>query len=65
MIIVIGIFIAIEPRLYDRGIAWMLPIASRDRFYRIAEQVGFTLRRLMAGRLVGMVVRGRLHLACC
>ena len=25
--IVIGIFLAAEPRIYDRGIAWMLPLA--------------------------------------
>ena len=25
MILVIGIFIAVEPRLYERGVAWMLP----------------------------------------
>ena len=30
LMIVIGIFIAIEPRIYDRGIAWMLPIRHRD-----------------------------------
>lgn len=58
MIVVIGIFIAIEPRLYERGIAWMLPLRGRDRFYRTGEHVGFTLRRLMAGRLIGMAVEG-------
>ena len=58
MIIVIGIFIAVEPRLYERGIAWMLPMRSRDGFYRTASDMGFTLRRLMAGRLVGMLVEG-------
>ena len=58
MILVIGIFIAVEPRLYERGVAWMLPLRSRDGFYRTADRMGFTLRRLMAGRLVGMVVEG-------
>lgn len=58
MILVIGIFIAIEPRLYQRGVAWMMPLTSRDRFYATAENMGFTLRRLMAGRLVGMAVEG-------
>ncbi|HWH22107.1 MAG TPA: AI-2E family transporter [Allosphingosinicella sp.] len=58
MIIVIGLFIAAEPRLYERGIAWMLPLRNRDPFYRTADRVGFTLRRLMAGRLVGMAVEG-------
>jgi predicted PurR-regulated permease PerM len=58
MILVIGIFIAVEPRLYQRGVAWMLPLDHRDAFYRTAERMGHTLRRLMAGRLVGMAVEG-------
>ena len=58
MIVVIGIFVAVEPKLYDRGVAWMLPMERRARFYDISERVGFTLRRLMAGRLVGMFVEG-------
>ena len=58
MIFVIGIFIAVEPRLYQRGVAWMLPRDNRERFYRTAERMGFTMRRLMAGRLVGMAVEG-------
>ncbi len=56
--IVIGIFLAAEPRIYDRGIAWMLPVRHRAGFYRIAEHVGFTLRRLLFGRLVGMIFEG-------
>ena len=56
--IVIGIFLAAEPRIYDRGIAWMLPLRHRAGFYRIAAHVGFTLRRLLFGRLVGMIFEG-------
>ena len=58
MILVIGIFIAVEPRLYERGIAWMLPLRSREDFYRTAARMGHTMRRLMAGRLIGMAVEG-------
>ena len=58
LILVIGIFIAIEPHLYDRGIAWMLPLRYRERFYKIGDCVGFTLRRLLAGRIVGMIFEG-------
>src|SRR5436190_7250421 len=43
MIMVIGIFIAMEPHLYDRGLAWMLPVEKRARFYDISNHVGFTL----------------------
>jgi predicted PurR-regulated permease PerM len=56
--IVIGIFLASEPRLYDRGIAWMLPLRHRTGFYRIAEHAGFTLRRLLFGRMIAMVFEG-------
>jgi predicted PurR-regulated permease PerM len=58
LMVVIGIFLAAEPRIYDRGIAWMLPVRHRGGFYRIAEHVGFTLRRLLFGRLVGMLFEG-------
>jgi predicted PurR-regulated permease PerM len=58
MIIVIGIFVATEPRLYDRGVAWMLPLRHRHKFYVIADHVGFTLRRLLFGRIVGMLFEG-------
>lgn len=56
--LVIGIFLASEPKLYDRGIAWMLPLRHRAGFYRIAEHVGATLRRLLFGRIVGMLFEG-------
>jgi predicted PurR-regulated permease PerM len=58
LVLVIGIFIAIEPRLYERGFAWMLPLRSRGSFYRTASHMGYTMRRLMAGRLIGMAVEG-------
>ena len=58
LIMIIGIFIAVEPRLYDRGVAWMLPMRHRHQFYDIGDRVGFTLRRLLFGRIVGMVFEG-------
>lgn len=57
-ILVLGLFIAMEPRIYERGLAWMLPLKNRQDFYRTADKMGHTLRRLMAGRLVGMAVEG-------
>ncbi len=58
MMLVLAIFIASEPRLYERGVAWMLPLAERENFYGTSEKIGRTLRRLMAGRLLGMAVEG-------
>jgi predicted PurR-regulated permease PerM len=58
MVLVLGLFLAGEPRLYERGFAWMLPMQRRARFYQTASRMGFTMRRLMAGRLLGMGVEG-------
>jgi predicted PurR-regulated permease PerM len=58
MIFVLGIFLAIEPRLYERGFAWLLPSSERTHFFNVANAMGYTLRRLMAGRLLGMLVEG-------
>ena len=58
MIVIIGLFIAIEPRIYERGIAWMLPSDVRARYFRTSDRIGQTLRHLMAGRLLGMAVEG-------
>lgn len=58
LITIIGIYLAIEPRLYERGVAWMLPRGRREDFYLTANRMAFTMRRLMFGRIVGMVVEG-------
>ncbi|HYZ49174.1 MAG TPA: AI-2E family transporter [Sphingomonas sp.] len=58
LIVAIGLFIALEPRLYRRGVAWLIPTRSREHFQITLERMAHTLRRLMAGRLAGMVFEG-------
>jgi predicted PurR-regulated permease PerM len=58
LILVLGIYFAVEPQLYRRGVAWMLPVDRRDHFRGTAERMGHALRRLLAGRLLGMGVEG-------
>ncbi|MFN5901450.1 MAG: AI-2E family transporter [Novosphingobium sp.] len=58
LIVVLGIYFAAEPQLYRRGFAWMLPRNERDNFDTTAAQMGKTLRMLMFGRLIGMLVEG-------
>ncbi|MGC1271948.1 MAG: AI-2E family transporter [Croceibacterium sp.] len=58
MIAILGIYIALEPRLYERGVAWMLPAHQRSDFYVTVSRMSHTMRRLMAGRIVGMVFEG-------
>jgi putative permease len=58
LIIVLGIYLAAEPRLYQRGVAWLFPADRRAYFQGTASLMGKSLRRLMAGRLLGMAVEG-------
>ena len=58
LILVLAIYIASEPRLYQRGVAWMLPMDSREHFHGTAALMGKSLRMLMFGRLLGMTVEG-------
>lgn len=58
LILVLGLYFALEPYLYNRGIAWMLPREYRDHFRETAEIMGRSLRRLLAGRLLGMAITG-------
>lgn len=58
LIAIIGLYIAMEPRLYERGIAWMLPEERREDFYVTVSLMARSLRHLLGGRLFGMVVEG-------
>ncbi|MGK6354293.1 AI-2E family transporter [Sphingomonas sp. DT-207] len=58
MVMSIGLFIAIEPRIYERGLQWMVPVETRDQFSVTIGRMARTLRVLLAGRLLGMVFEG-------
>ena len=57
-ILVLGLFFAMEPRVYDRGVQWMVPRDARAEFALTLDRMGFTLRRLLAGKLIGMAAEG-------
>jgi len=58
LIVVLGVYFAAEPRLYQRGLAWMLPAEHRTYFEGTAQLMGRSLRRLLLGRLLGMTIEG-------
>ena len=58
MIIVIGLFVAMDPKVYDRGLQWMIPEEHRTEFALTITRMGTTLRRLLFGRIIGMVAEG-------
>ena len=60
LIVIIGVYVAFEPNLYERGVAWMVPNNRRGAFLELCGEMGYSLRRLMFGRIVGMVFEGLL-----
>lgn len=64
MIVIIGLFVALEPRIYERGLQWLVPIDARDQFAVTLGRMATTMRRLLAGRLLGMLVEGFLIWIC-
>ncbi|MEH3122636.1 MAG: AI-2E family transporter [Sphingomonas phyllosphaerae] len=58
MIVVLGLFIAIDPHGYERGLQWMVPERNRVEFAVTLKRMAQTLRRLLAGRLLGMAFEG-------
>ncbi len=58
IIMVIGLFVAMEPRIYDRGLQWMVPSDYRGEFAITLDRMAKQLRRLLAGRLAGMAFEG-------
>lgn len=58
LVLIIGLFVAMEPRIYERGLQWMVPMQSRDQFAITLARMARTMRILLAGRLAGMVFEG-------
>lgn len=58
LIAIIGIYLAIDPRAYERGAAWMIPQSRREAFLDTFSHQAYTMRRLLAGRLLGMAFEG-------
>ncbi|OZA92999.1 MAG: AI-2E family transporter [Erythrobacter sp. 34-65-8] len=58
LIVIIGIYLAFDPRAYERGVAWMVPEDYRPAFFDTLSHQAYTMRRLLAGRLLGMVIEG-------
>lgn len=58
LVLIIGLFVSMDPRLYERGLQWMVPLGSREQFAITLARMARTLRVLLAGRLAGMAFEG-------
>ena len=60
LIVTFGIFVAADPRLYERGIEWLTPEPKRAQLRAVLESMAWMLRRWVAGRLALMLFEGTL-----
>jgi predicted PurR-regulated permease PerM len=60
LILVIGVYLAVDPGVYVRGFTLLVPPASRDRAEAILRAIGNALRWWLVGRVVAMVAVGAL-----
>jgi putative permease len=58
LMLTIGIYLAVDPRPYERGLSWMIAERHRTHVAETLDHMAFNLRRLLAGRLLGMVAEG-------
>jgi predicted PurR-regulated permease PerM len=54
----IGIYLAAQPRLYQRGMMHLLPRKRRPRAYEVMDEIGSVLRWWLVGRLTTMTLVG-------
>ncbi len=58
LIVIIGIYLAVDPRPYERGLSWMVPEEQRGPLSDVLGHMAFSMRRLLFGRLIGMIAEG-------
>jgi predicted PurR-regulated permease PerM len=60
LIVTIGVYVAADPRLYERGLEWLTPAHSRHSLHATLGVMAHVLQRWVAGRLVTMAIEGGL-----
>jgi len=58
VILVIGLYMAAEPRMYIRGALWLIPRDRRDRVAEVMGAVGYTLKWWLIGQSIDMLIIG-------
>lgn len=58
VIVVVGFFLALEPRLYRNGALHLFPENRREQIGRMLDEIGYVLHWWLLGQLVPMVFLG-------
>jgi predicted PurR-regulated permease PerM len=60
VILFVAIYVAVDPELYLRGIVRLVPVQHRLRAREVLDEIGYTLRWWLIGRLIAMTAVGLL-----
>ena len=60
IMVISGIYLAAQPRLYRKGLIWLFPPAHHARAAEIIDEVGEALRLWLLGQLIQMFLIGAL-----
>lgn len=60
LVLFIGLFLAVDPGLYVRGVVRLVPPAQRDRAHQVLAHLGQVLRWWLLARLASMIEVGTL-----
>jgi predicted PurR-regulated permease PerM len=60
LVVTLGIYVAAEPQLYERGLEWLTPAHSRRSLHATLAAMANVLQRWVVGRLVTMAIEGGL-----
>lgn len=58
VIVIIGLYLALQPSLYRDGLLRLFPPSQRKRAWDISEEAADAVRRWLTGRVVSMTVTG-------
>jgi predicted PurR-regulated permease PerM len=58
VILFVGIYVAAQPGLYQRGVRRLVPVGARHRFDRVMHEVVTVLRWWLLGKLLSMTLVG-------
>lgn len=58
VVILLSIYLAIEPRTYINGFIKLIPISRRERTTEVIDKIGKTLRWWMLGKFLSMLIIG-------
>lgn len=58
IILFVGLYLAVEPRLYVNGLIRLVPLGRRDRAREALNAVGYALRWWLIGKVGSMIVIG-------